>query len=132
MKVRPEQLVPSQDFLKPGTIAFIFTCIQNGEFEQLPPDPIVRKGENDEIIAIDGHNLIAVKLHLGQELEVHMAHSSQDGLPPTTEANRARNKDLAEKFDFVLGERSRLHTRNIDTFQDLIDHYPELFPSQGT
>jgi hypothetical protein len=129
MKVSPQQLVPSQDFLKPRTVGFIFECIQNEKLDQLPPDPIVRKGENGELIAIDGHNLIAVKLYRGEDIEVHLAASEDDGLPPTTEANIQRNTDLKEKFEFAVAERTRLHAEGIDTFQDLIDHYPDLFQS---
>jgi hypothetical protein len=127
MRVSAEQLLPSQDFLKPRTVAFIFECIQKGELDQLPPNPIVREDKNGKLIAIDGHNLIAVKLHRGEEIDVHIATSADDGLPPISEANRQRDKDLKEKFDFVLTERTRLHDEGIDTFHDLISRYEDLF-----
>jgi hypothetical protein len=127
MKVSPEQLVPSQDFLKPHTVAFILECIRKGNFDQLPPTPIIREGENGELIAIDGHNLIAVKLHRNEQIEVHLAKSRDDSLPANTEANIQRNNDLRGKFDFVLTERVRLHNAGVDTFQDLIGRYKDLF-----
>jgi hypothetical protein len=127
MKISPKQLVPSQDFLKPHTVAFILECIHEGNLDQLPPAPIVREGKDGELIAIDGHNLIAVKLYRNEEIEVHLAKSRDDGLPADTEANVQRNKDLHEKFDFVLTERVRLHAEGIDTFQDLVDRYEDSF-----
>lgn len=129
MIVSPERLVPSQDFLKPHTVAYIFECIKKGETGQLPPDPIVRAGENGELIAIDGHNLIAVMLHRGEALNVHVAASAQDGLPPTSAANIHRNKDLKEKFETVLLERTRVRDEGIASFKDLIDRFPDLFKS---
>lgn len=127
MKVSSEQLHPSQDFLKPGTVKFILECIENGDFERLPPDPIVRMGKNGELVAIDGHNLIAVRLHRGEEIEVHLAKSPEDGLPATSEANIQRNADLSEKFDFALAERTRLRKQGLNSFLDLIRKYPDLF-----
>jgi hypothetical protein len=127
MKISPKQLAPSQDFLKPRTVAFIFECIQNDKLDQLPPAPIVRQGTDGTLIAIDGHNLIAVKLYRNEEIEVHLATSPDDGLPSTTEANRQRDEDLKEKFDLVLAERERLQLSGINTFNDLIDKYKDLF-----
>lgn len=127
MIVSPSQIAPSQDFLKPNTVRFIFECIKNNELRQLPPDPIVRKDEEGNLVAIDGHNLIAVKHYLGQDIAVHVATSADDGLPETSEANTRRNRDLKEKYDSVLTERTRLHQQNIDSFSDLLKLYPDLF-----
>jgi len=127
MKVSPNQILPSQDFLKPRTVAFIFECIQKGALDQLPPDPIARKDENGKLIAIDGHNIIAVRLHRGEDVEVHVAASADDGLPATSEANIQRNADLKEKFDAVLAERARVRGEGIDTFSDLVGRYENLF-----
>lgn len=127
MKVSPDQILPSQDFLKPQTVGFILECIKNGEVEKLPPDPIVRKDDDGNLVAIDGHNLIAVMLHKEQDIEVHLAKSANDGLPATTEANIQRNQDLKEKFAFAINERVRLYNEGIVNFQDLIDRYADLF-----
>lgn len=129
MIISPNKLLPSQDFLKPHTVAFIFDCLQKNAIDLLPPDPIVRQGENGEFIAIDGHNLIAVRLHRGENIEVHVATSADDGLPDTSEANVQRNMDLKEKFEFVLEERARLQREGINNFQDLINRYTDLFQS---
>jgi hypothetical protein len=53
-------------------------------------------------VAIDGHNLIAVRQFRGEDIDVIIAESSTDGLPPTTEANVARNEELAAKY-VILG-----------------------------
>ena len=131
MKVSPQQLLPSQGFLKPNTVAFILDCIRNGELDQLPPTPIVRRGLGDDLIAIDGHNLIAVMLHQDEDIEVHLAESADDGLPPTSGANIQRNKDLKDKFESALAERERLQAEEVDTFQDLMNRYSDLFKDQG-
>ena len=100
MKVSPDTLLPSQDFLKPQTIRFIVDCIQKGKTEELPPAPIVRKDDKGNLIAIDGHNLIAVKLHRHEDVEIHLANSAEDGLPPTSEANIQRNNDLRFESEY--------------------------------
>lgn len=128
MRVSPETIVPSQDFLKPNTVVFILECIEKGRFDQLPPSPIVRRDKDGELIAIDGHNLIAVKLYRKEDIEVHIANSSTDGLPPITDADIQRNKDLKEKFEAVLVERDRVRSQGIVSFKDFIKRYPELFP----
>lgn len=127
MKVSPNRISPSQDFLKPETVGFILDCIKSGEVEKLPPDPIVRTDEVGNLVAIDGHNLIAVRLHKNEDLEVHLATSADDGLPATTKANVQRNADLKSKYDTALAERNRLHEQGINSFGDLISKYPELF-----
>ena len=127
MRVNPNNIAPSQDFLKPKTVEFIFNCIEKGALDNLPPAPIVRKDERDNLIAIDGHNLIAVKSFLKESVDVHLATSSTDGLPETSEANISRNSDLKEKFDTVLEDRERLKEAGTNTFKDLITKYPDLF-----
>ncbi len=127
MRVSPELIAPSQDFLKPSTIAFIFDCIERDELDRLPPDPIVRQDTDGALIAIDGHNLIAVKLYRQEEIEVHLASSATDGLPVHTQADTQRNNDLREKFEIVLDERNRVSGEGIASFRDLIKRYPELF-----
>lgn len=126
MRVSPEQILPSQDFLKPKTIAYILNCIDKGELDKLPPDPIVRKNENGDLVAIDGHNLIAVKLHLGEDIKVHLATSAEDGLPADSEENIQRNKDLKDKFDTVLEDNKRIQKQVINNFSDLLARYPDL------
>ena len=127
MKVFPNDIAPSQDFLKPKTVEYIFDCIQKGKLDNLPPSPIVRKDDRGNLIAIDGHNLLAVKVFLKETVDVHLAISSLDGLPETSEANVSRNIDLKEKFDTVLDNRDRLKKVGINTFEDLITKYPDLF-----
>ena len=127
MRISPEQILPSQNFLKPRTVAYILDCINSGKFEDLPPDPIVRKDDQNNIIAIDGHNLIAVRLHRGEDIEVHIAASPDDGLAADTEANVQRNKDLKEKFDSVIDNNKQLREEGINTFSDLVNRYSELF-----
>jgi hypothetical protein len=126
-ELSPEAILPSQDFLKEKTVRFIFDCIAKGNFDDLPPMPLVRQDENGRFVAIDGHNLIAVRLFRKEPIDVIVATSAQDGLPPVTEANIERNRELTEKFDTVLDEQRRVEAEGIGSFYDLIHKYPDLF-----
>jgi len=125
--ISPKKIAPSQDFLKERTVKFIFSCIREGNTEELPPTPLVRKDDEGNLVAIDGHNLIAARQFRGEDIEVIVAESSTDGLPPTTEANIARNEELAAKYDSVLGERQKVAAEGIVTFADLVARYKPLF-----
>jgi len=127
MLISPEKIAPSQDFLKERTVKFIFSCLRDGNTEALPPTPLVRKDEEGNLVAIDGHNLIAVREFRGEDIEVIVAESSTDGLPPTTEANTTRNEELAAKYDSVLDERRKVAAEGIVSFADLIARYQPLF-----
>ena len=127
MQVRPEQILPSQDFLKEKTIRFILECFRTGRIDELPPTPLVRHDEEGNLVAIDGHNLIAVRLHRNEPIDIIVVTSPEDGLPETSEANAARNRDLAEKYDTVLAEQRRVAAEGIASFGDLIAKYPDLF-----
>lgn len=127
MLISPEQIAPSQDFLKEGTVRFIFSCLRSGNTKELPPTPLVRKDDKGNLVAIDGHNLIAVRQFRGEDIEVIVAESSTDGLPPTTEANITRNEELAAKYDSVLDDRQKVAAEGIVTFSDLIARYQPLF-----
>jgi len=108
-------------------VRYIFDCLNRGRVDDLPPTPLVRKDETGKLVAIDGHNLIAVRLFRHEPVEVIIAGSSRDGLPHTTEANIERNRELAEKFDTVLEDRARVEQEGIKSFLDLIQKYPDLF-----
>src|SRR5687767_4932704 len=118
MFVSPEKIAPSQDFLKEGTVRFIFACLHDGNTEALPPTPLVRKDDKGNLVAIDGHNLIAVRAFRGEDVKVIIAKSSADGLPLTTEANAIRNQELAAKYDSVLDERQKVTAEGVVTFAD--------------
>jgi hypothetical protein len=127
MQVSPEQILPSQDFLKERTCRFIFECLNTGNLEELPPTPLVRKDPEGRLVAIDGHNLIAVRYNRNEPIEVIVATSSTDGLPATSEANVTRNQELAAKYDTVLDEQRRVAAEGITSFAALIEKYPDLF-----
>ncbi len=127
MLVNPNKIRPSQDFLKPGTVRFIFDCIHNGNTDELPPTPLVRTDDDGELVAIDGHNLLAVRCFLNQGVEVIAATSPHGGLSETSEANIERNKELATKYDIVLDEQHRVAAEGIHSLADLIAKYPDLF-----
>jgi hypothetical protein len=127
MLAQPDTICPSQDFLKPGTVKYIFACINAGELDKLPPTPIVRKDDQGNLIAIDGHNLIAVKLQRGEAVDVHLALSADDGLPTGSEATIARNTDLKEKFETVIEDSKRIQESGIRSFSDLVARYEDLF-----
>jgi hypothetical protein len=126
-EISPEKILPSQNFLKEKTVRYIFDCIAKGRFDDLPPTPLVRKDGAGKLIAIDGHNLIAVRLFRNEPIKVIVADSPQDGLPPTSKANTERNRELAEKFDTVLKDRDRVEQEGIKNFFDLMKKYPDLF-----
>ena len=128
----PREISPSQNFLKEKTVRFILECIQNGNEEDLPPKPIVRHDSTGKLVAIDGHNLLAVRAFYGQRQTIHIADSAEDGLPVDTEANRLRNQDLHDKFESSLTERDSAKTENVNSFSDLIAKYPDIFESIGT
>jgi hypothetical protein len=125
--VSPEQIAPSQNFLKERTVRFIFACLRDGNTDDLPPTPLVRKDKEGKLVAIDGHNLIAVRFFRGEDVEVIIAESPTDGLSPTTEANLTRNRELADKYDFVLDERQKIAAEGVVTFAHLIARYQSLF-----
>lgn len=127
MLISPAKIAPSQDFLKERTVTFIFSCLRDGNTEDLPPTPLVRKDDNGNLVAIDGHNLIAARQFRGEDIEVIVAESATDGLPPTSQANITRNEELAAKYDSVLEERQKVATAGIRTFDDLIALYKPLF-----
>jgi hypothetical protein len=129
MKVSPEQILPSQNFLKPGTVQFILRCLNTGKTEELPPPPLVVEDENGRMIAVDGHNMIAVSRYRGELVKVSIAKSATDGLPPTSAANDTRNQELADKYDTVLDEQRRVAAEGITSFDSLLSQYPELFPT---
>lgn len=127
MKVSPEIILPSQNFLKERTVRFILDCLLSGRLDELPPTPLVRRDDQGRLVAIDGHNLIAVRRHRKEDIEVIVAETAQGGLPPTSEGNITRNQELADKFDTVLDEQRKVATEGIESFDDLIAKYPELF-----
>ena len=126
-EVDPNKIAPSQDFLKEGTVNFILQCVKDGDYEQLPPNPIVRRDTEGKLVAIDGHNLLAVRAFYGQKQQVHIAESAEDGLIENSDADRLRNQDLRDKFESCLAARESVSSRGIDTFNDLISKYPQLF-----
>jgi len=127
MKLNPSQITPSQDFLKPNTVRFILSCFATANLADLSPAPIVHQDPNGNYVAIDGHNLLAVMAHRGEDIEVHLAKDAHDGLPPSADQNRERNQDLLEKFEACLVERDKVAGRGIQSFQDLIQRNPALF-----
>jgi hypothetical protein len=127
MLVSPSEIAPSQDFLKEKTVRFIFSCFRDGNIEELPPTPLVRRDADGNLVAIDGHNIIAARAVRGEDVEVIVAESATDGLPPTSEANITRNEELAANFDTALAAREKVAAEGIVSFADLIARYQPLF-----
>lgn len=128
VKVNPNLIAPSQDFLKPDTIRYIFDCLDRNDLECLPPPPIVREDGVDNLVAIDGHNLIAVMLYMGQDVDVYVANSPNDMISEKSEADKARSDALRNKFHEAVVRRHQIETEGINSFADLIAKYKELFP----
>ena len=110
---------------------FIFSCLRDGNTDDLPPPPLVRTDGEGNLIAIDGHNLIAVRQFRGEDVEIVIAESPTDGLPPTTAANIARNEELASKYSSVLDERQRVAADGVTSFADLVARYQSLFDERA-
>ncbi len=127
MLVNPNQIQPSQDFLKEGTVQFIMRCFKENDLDALPPAPIVRKDADGRLVAIDGHNLIAVKHYRAEDLEVVLAESAEAILPDTSLANADRNSELKNKYGSVLADADKVQAVGINSFGDLIAKYPKLF-----
>jgi hypothetical protein len=126
MLIRPEEVYPSQEILKPETVKYIFNCIRTKKRDHLPPPPIVRK-INSSYIAIDGHNLLAVYYYLKEPIEVHVATNNKDTINESTEGATERNAELRIKFRSVLKNREVAKLKGINTFSDLIAKYSQLF-----
>ncbi|MDP2103815.1 MAG: hypothetical protein Q8K26_02750 [Candidatus Gracilibacteria bacterium] len=134
LKIHPRNIKPSQDFLKEGTVKFIFTCYSEDKKDQLPPAPVVQRSpDNGDYIAIDGHNLIAVKDYFDEECEVFVADHPEDELTEnefpgaSPDGLASRNADLREKFESVVDDYKRLSEGGLDSFVRLREKYPDLF-----
>lgn len=131
MKINATKILPSQDFLKDKTVLYIFECLKHQNYEGLPPMPIVREDSDGNLVAIDGHNLIAVMAYLNKDIEVHLAKSPHDGLPEISQSNIDRNKDLKDKFESALSESLNVQKSGIISFIDLVNRNTELFENQN-
>ena len=130
MRVSPSDIAPSQDFLKEQTLRFIGDCIRKGQFDDLPPAPIVRKDTEGKLVAIDGHNLIAAKWWLEEDIEVHLAESANDGIAGVTEASLKRNQDLSKKFEIVLSDVENIRQHGVKNFDDLCGKYEAVLKDE--
>ena len=115
----PSFIRPSQDFIKEDTLNFIKQNYESGNFDKLPPTPIVRKDGDGNYIAIDGHNLLAFYSLKGLDCDVYVANSDTDVLEGSSDMVAKRNKDLKEKYDSALKEADLLASRGIKTIADL-------------
>ena len=114
IRIKTADIIPSQDFIKDGTIRYIKDCINKGREDELPPTPIIRKHpKTSKYIAIDGHNLLVAYDSLDKELEMYVAESKDDGLTGSSDAIMKRNQDLKEKFDQVLESIKNIDVKTI-------------------
>ena len=119
IRVEPHRVLPSQKDLNKDTLLFIFTCYRDQKLDRLPPPPIVREHPISKmLIAIDGHNLLAINASLGKDTQVYVASSPTDVLEGESDAINKRNQDLNEKFDKVL---ELVSPKN--TFKSLLKKY---------
>ena len=131
INIKPNEIKPSQDFVKEDTIRYILGCIINHEEDKLPPTPIVRNNPDGcDYIAIDGHNLLVIYDLLERNCEVYLADSAKDKLEElpksSPDAILKRNQDLKEKYDLVIIEVARLQKDNISSLKDLRAKYAYL------
>lgn len=126
--ISPGNVLPSQDFLKEGTIRMIADALAEGQINRVPAPPIVRNvAFSDSFVAIDGHNLLATKFLLGENCLVYLAEDSRDFLQ--TNGNdpsvAQRNNDLSEKFDISALEAKRILSRGLHGISALLEKYHE-------
>ena len=119
VKTNPSKIRPSQDFLKKDTLDFIRFNYEKGNFEKLPPTPIVRKDDAGNYIAIDGHNLLAFYSFKSMDCEVYVSEHKEDRFLGDSEMIEKRNKDLFDKYDSALKKSDLLSTKGIKTIGDL-------------
>ena len=119
LKTNPSLIKPSQDFLKEDTLNFIKRNFEAGDFEKLPPIPIIRKDENNHYIAIDGHNLLAFYSLKNMECNVYVADGREDKFKGDSEMITKRNQDLFEKYDYALEQANLLDKKGVSTIKDL-------------
>lgn len=119
VKINPANIQPSQDFLKADTLAFIEENYAKGNFNMLPPTPIVRENPQGGYVAIDGHNLLAFYTSQSLDCEVYVAENKNDRIIGDSEMIRKRNQDLFEKYDWVLVEADKLGKKGIKSMMDL-------------
>jgi nicotinamide mononucleotide adenylyltransferase len=127
--VDPKKVLPSQDFLKDGTVRMITNALATGQLDRVPPPPIIRAvGFSTCPVAIDGHNLLAVKLLMGENCLVYLAEHSNDHLPLSANepAVSQRNRDLTEKFAASEDEARQLFAQGITGMPGLLTRYPDL------
>lgn len=127
--IDPIQILPSQDFLKDGTVRMIANALASGQLDRVPPPPIVRAASfSDRLVAIDGHNLLAVKLLMGERCLVYLAEHPNDHLALSSDdsAIAQRNRDLTDKFEASEIEARQLFARGITGMSALLTHYPDL------
>jgi cytidyltransferase-like protein len=127
--IDPRQVLPSQDFLKDGTVRMIADALACGQLNRVPPPPIVRTVTfSERPVAIDGHNLLAVRLLLGENCLVYLAEHPHDHLPLSADdsAINDRNRDLTDKFAASEVEARRLITEGMAGMPSLLSRYPDL------
>ena len=122
IKINPATIKPSQDFLKKETFNFIKENYHTGNFDKLPPTPIVRNFPDGGYIAIDGHNLLAFFYSKSMACEVYLAENKDDGILGSSDMIKKRNADLEKKYDTVIDEYKSLEEKNIRTIKDLYDN----------
>ena len=119
IKVKAATIKPSQDFLKEDTLAYITKNYEKGDFDKLPPTPIVRRFSDTEYIAIDGHNLLAFYAMKDMDCDVYVAENANDGIVGNSEMILKRNSDLLEKFENVIDVSEEIAKKGIYTIKDL-------------
>lgn len=127
--VNPRTVLPSQDFLKEGTVKFIVDCLSRGDLAKLPPPPMVRSVDfSHNLVAIDGHNLLAIKAIIGESCLVYLANSPSDFIQSddATTGVLSRNKDLNDKFSLAETEARRLFACGIKNVLALAGQYDSL------
>lgn len=127
--INPKQIIPSQNFLKDDTVRMIVDALASGQVSCLPPPPLVRTVSfSPRLVAIDGHNLLAVKLLLGENCLVYVTDDHDDTLPTFTPNGgvNQRNKELKEKFDISESEARHLYKSGVTGLEFILANYPDL------
>ena len=115
-KIHPKDIKPSQNFLKERTIEYIRKCLDEERYEDLPETPIVAQ-VNDDLVTIDGHNLLSVYDELDRELDVWVVSSADD--VPDELADDSREEALKTKFEYLEKMQQKVAAEDITSFAAL-------------
>jgi inorganic pyrophosphatase/exopolyphosphatase len=87
----------------------------------------VCKDKEGRLVAVDGHNLLAVRFQRKEPVDVVIIKSEHEQLPGASAAIIERNRQLKTKYADVSRRRCQTVDRGIVSFADLVAKYTDVF-----